>query len=159
VFQRFFQVACSLAALLAALLLAIPLSGADLPPTWPVYLAGSIVFGFEAVRPTLLKGRLVWIAVATATLAGMGFGYPYPWIVKRGDSISVNLYLLGFGFLFWVCAAAAVAVLILGLRVLIARSPAEPAGTPRFGAGRRLSLSHRLLNAHDPGGEIPTESE
>jgi hypothetical protein len=97
------------------------------------------------VRPTLLKGRLVWIAVAAATLAGLGLGllvqqadgsgYPYSWIVKRGDSISANLFLLGLSCLFWACAAAAVAGLILGIRFLIGRSSAA-AGAPRFGAGR-----------------------
>jgi hypothetical protein len=45
VFQRFFQVACSLTALLAALVFAVPAGGYDLPLTWPVYLAGSMVFG------------------------------------------------------------------------------------------------------------------
>ncbi|GIH05464.1 hypothetical protein Rhe02_35310 [Rhizocola hellebori] len=143
-FKRFFQVACCLAALLAALAIVPSLDSPGSPATWPIYLAGSIVLGLDAIAPILLKGRLVWAAIALATLTGTGLGllarqieqccplalgYPYSWILDR-DGWSLNIYLLGLDLLFWLCAAAAAAGLILGIRHLLTTRLPRPDTAP-----------------------------
>jgi hypothetical protein len=140
VFQRFLQVVFSFAALLAVLLNPAPTAGHHGFASWPVYLAGSIVLAFEAFRPTLLKGRFVWIVMTLATFAATGFGllvrgsdaccdfglgYPYMWVFNRDGTWPVNVYLLGFDLLFWLCATAAAIGLISGIRHLLTKRVAR----------------------------------
>lgn len=86
--------------LIAAWLFRTPPHPDDHFVIWPVLVLGALAMAAAGMWPNLLKGSIVWLAVAVLTIGGMGLGavfaqrsdiccmftvsrrhgYPYPWI-------------------------------------------------------------------------------